>query len=650
MKRKWTNFLKVTAIVAFIAPLLGCQAKAPQAKISEFGKYRGYSAEIYDGAQRTSDFLALSDGTRLAYDLFLPAKKGIPASHPLPTLFLYTPYNRAWTAIDKDGNAVLCEVFPVWWCQPGLRLRAWLTPVFEPGGNGKIQDVLNRTEWLGDAVKHGYAVVAVDRPGSGASFGHLSLDPDVVAEEADQILNWIAAQSWSDGNIGMVGDSIQAQAQFQAASAGNPHLKAILPATTWIDNYSAVSFPGGIPDLAFGRFYERVNETFDRMATPVDQDEDGSLLAAARADRQNITALARAADESTPYRDARNADGTQRWLRGHALYPLLDKVNRSGTAVYLIDGWYDLYARDDFLIYRNLTVPKRLMVRPTDHSSIEAPGPDIDFAAEALRWFDYWLKGIDNGIMDEPPVHYYLQGMDAARAWQSADSWPLEPKAVTSYYLGPKQSDGKTSVNDGSLGSVAPTETEAFDGYQVNYALTTGDAPLWSAGAMPHKYPNMRSHNAKALTYTTALLDKAINVAGHPIAHIWLSTGAPDLDVFVYLEQVDASGNVIYVSEGQLRASHRLVSEAPFDNFGLPWRNHFQGELRPIPAGEPLELVFDLRPTAWRFPSGSRIRIAVAFADAGNFETPILTPAPTVQILRDAEHASFVDMPIATQP
>jgi predicted acyl esterase len=71
-----------------------------------------------------------------------------------------------------------------------------------------------------------------------------------------------------------------------------------------------------------------------------------------------------------------------------------------------------------------------------------------------------------------------------------------------------------------------------------------------------------------------------------------------------------------------------------------------QGELQAIPAGQPLELVFDLRPTAWQFPQGSQMRITIAFADAGNFDTPVLDPPPTVQLLREAAHPSFVDLPI----
>jgi putative CocE/NonD family hydrolase len=160
----------------------------------------------------------------------------------------------------------------------------------------------------------------------------------------------------------------------------------------------------------------------------------------------------------------------------------------------------------------------------------------------------------------------------------------------------------------------------------------------------------MRSNDAKALTYTTPPLKTAIAVAGHPILHIWLSTVAPDLDTYVYLEEVDHNGNSTYITEGELRASHRQLSQAPFDSCGLPWRNHFQSELQPIPKGEPFELVFDLRPTAWQFSPGKQIRITVTFADAGNFDTPVLSPAPALQLLRDANHPSYVELPVVQGP
>jgi putative CocE/NonD family hydrolase len=618
-------------------------------KVSEFGRYQGYSEEAYDGAQRTSDFLTLADGTRLAYDLFLPTKKGVPAAEPLPALFKYTPYGRAWTVFDKSGHCNFCDLdrrYP-WWGSLAMRFRAWVVPLVDPNVNGQIKDALSQAEWLGDMVKSGYAIIVVERPGTAASFGQFHADPEVITQEADEILNWIAAQSWSDGKIGMFGDSIQAQIQFQAASSGNPHLKAILPATTWMDSYSAVRFPGGVQNLAFDDFYANANQVFDLMATPVDQDPDGTLLAQARAERQNTSALAKlvTSRDGVAYRDDLTADKPL-WMQYWTLYPLLDRINRAGVPVYLINGWYDIFARDNFLIYANLTGPKRLLVRPTDHAGIEAPGADIDYGAEAHRWFDYWLKGIDNGIMDEPHIHYYLQGVNHAQAYQSAEAWPLADQTVIHYYFASGESDTRVTVNAGTLVLRAPAAGPALDAYTIDYTTTTGKWSHWAAPALPHKYPNLRSRDAKALTYTTSPLETALNIIGHPVAHLWLRTDTPDLDVFIYLEEVDQNGNATYITQGNLRASHRTLNPAPFDNFGLPWHNHFLSELQPIPAGEPFELVFDLLPTAWHFAPGKQIRITVAFADMGNFNTPILDPAPTVQILRDVLHPSSVDIPI----
>jgi putative CocE/NonD family hydrolase len=312
----------------------------------------------------------------------------------------------------------------------------------------------------------------------------------------------------------------------------------------------------------------------------------------------------------------------------------------------LINGWYDIYARDNFMIYANLTVPRRLLVRPTDHSEIEAPGPDLNYAAEAHRWFDYWLRGIDNGIMAEPPIHYYLQGVDKKEAWQSTDVWPLKRQEMTPFYLGAGATGGISSINDGALDPSPRTAPEASDTYTVDYSTTTGKKPHWSALASNHEYPDMRSNDSRALTYTTPPLRAALQVTGHPIAHVWVSSDAPDLDLFAYLEEVDENGNSTYITQGSLRASHRLLSPCPFDNLGLPWRNHFQSELMPLPAGEPVELVFDLLPTSYLFSKGKSIRIAIAFADAGNFDTPVLNPAPRILLWKGNNQPSFIDLPV----
>jgi hypothetical protein len=184
-------------------------AAAGAARISEFGKYEGYSEATWDGAQRTSDYLTLPGGARLAYDLILPTRKGVPAGEPLPVLFKYTPYLRRFTIFDEQGKNKIGDLFEMkWWERALLQLRYWATD------EGRYMDALFRTRWLDRMVKHGYAVIVVERSGTGASFGIANLSHEAGAREADEILDWIARQKWSNGRVGMYGDSFQAMVQL----------------------------------------------------------------------------------------------------------------------------------------------------------------------------------------------------------------------------------------------------------------------------------------------------------------------------------------------------------------------------------------------------------------------------------------------------
>jgi len=386
------------------------------------------------------------------------------------------------------------------------------------------------------------------------------------------------------------------------------------------------------------------------VPTPVDSDRDGSLLAQARKERGGST-LGKQSEgwlKPFPFRDSTTPDGNKIWEGPANLYPLLDRINKSGIPVYMTNGWYDLFsgAHDMFLWYANLTLPRRLLVRPADHSEVEKNQFDLDLGAEAHRWFDYWLKGIDNGIMNEPSIYYYVMGASKKDAWRTSNQWPLANQKLRRFYFGKGKTGSIASINDGYLTTESSTAPDAFDAYTVDYSTTSGKKSRWAAINWPRNYPDMRSNDKKGLTYTTSPLETDVEVTGHPVVHLWLTTDAPDLDAFVYLEEVDDSGKSTYISEGDLRASHRKLSKAPYHNLGLPYHSYYQRDLAPIPAGEPVELVFSLLPTSYHFHKGSRIRITVAFADADNFETPILNPAPKIRLLRDSAHASFVEFPV----
>jgi len=622
--------LILLAVVALGAVFALRPLRTDDVRVSEFGRYEGYSKATFDGNRRASDYLTLPNGVRLAYDLILPTRRGVPAGEPLPVLFKYTPYLRSFTIFDRDGRDLIGDLFEMrWWERAALRVRYWISD------RGSVMDPLFRTKWLARMVRHGYAVVVVERSGTGASFGVANLSHEAAATEANDILNWIAAQPWSNGRIGMYGESFQAMVQFAAASTGNPHLKAIFPASSGFDTYG-VTYAGGVYNKGFQSFFTWAMAFLERVVTPVDDDRDGRELAQVLSERRGRTV----AEQSTnfrnyPYRDSATPSGLQIWKGAAAVYTFVDRVNRAGVPAYMTVGWYDIFPGDAFLLYRNLSVPKRLTVRPIDHSQADESGPDLDYAAEALRWFDYWLRGIDNGIMNEAPVHYYVMGASRESAWRAASTWPPSQADATALFL----------HEGGSLAREPPAAAVSADAYTVDYTTTSGKKSRWRAINWTHDYPDMRANDEKGLSYTTPPLAADTEVTGHPVLHLWLVAQAPDLDAFAYLEEVDGDGRSTYVTEGNLRASHRALGHAPYDILGLPFHSHELRDVEPIAPGQPVELVFSLLPTSYKFAKGKRLRLTVTFADADNFETPVLNPAPRLRVLRDAAHASYVDLP-----
>jgi putative CocE/NonD family hydrolase len=629
------------AVILAIALFLLYKKQAGQVKVSEFGKYQGYSKEIYDGNKRISDYLTLSNGTRLAYDLILPTKKGVPASEALPVLFKYTPYLRTFTIFDKNGKNIIADLVGLGWKEKAyLRIRYWFSD------RGRLMDPLFRTRWLGNMVKHGYAVIVVERPGTGASFGTFDASHEPGGKEASEILDWIVSQRWCNGNIGMYGDSFQAMIQMATAAMGNPHLKAIFPASTPVEMYGAITYPGGVYNKAFNSFFKWSTSFLQSDAiTPVDNDKDGALLAQARKERSRTLTGVSTLGKEAPFRDSLTSGGHKIWEKNSALYPFIERINRSGIPVYMTNGWYDIFS-DMFIWYNSLTVRRRLTVRPVDHSKVEDKQFDLDYGAEAHRWFDYWLKGINNGMMDEPAIHYYVMGAPRKEAWQTSNQWPLEKQKLTRFYFSEGKTGSIASVNDGYLTTESSGAPDAFDAYTVDYSTTSGKKSRWTAINWPRNYPDMRSNDKKGLTYTTSPLETDVEITGHPVVHLWLTMDAPDPDAFVYLEAVDGNGKSSYITEGDLRASHRKLSKAPYNHLGLPYHSHYQEDLAPISAGEPFELVFNLLPTSYQFHKGGRIRITVVFADADNFDTPIIDPAPKLHLLRDLNHPSFIQLPV----
>jgi putative CocE/NonD family hydrolase len=509
------------------------------------------------------------------------------------------------------------------------------------------QGIDDERPYLETVLQYGYVIVSVDIRGTGASFGtYRDLFSPEETNDAYDITEWLAVQPWSDGNIGMYGRSYMGITQFMAASAAPPHLKAIFPEMSEFDRYSFI-YPGGVfHDDFFRGWGENINE-LDASGLAVDEDTDQAMLQEALKQHEgNVDVF----DQYShlPYRDSVSAlTGTQPYITNNpANY--LEEIRGSGIPVYHWAGWYDNFPKAGLLYYHNLTNPQKIVIGPWAHPQLG----HLDLATEMVRWYDYWLKGIDNGVMSEAPIYYYTMGEGENSGWHSASQWPLPNQELTNYYFDGTTSGSVDSINDGSLSLDMPVTTNGADEYLVDYSTTSGTATRWTAGydVMSTVYPNtMMFNDEKGLTYTTPPLPAEVEVTGHPVVHLWVTSSASDGDFFVYLEDIGEDSYSQYVTEGNLRASHRAISTAPYENLGLPYHRSYAEDIADLPD-EPVELVFDLMPTSYIFEAGHRIRVTITGADKDTALTPQLDPPPTVQIYREADHASYIELPIIPSP
>lgn len=595
-------------------PVIGQEVSQPE-KVSRFGEYKGYSAPVYDTWVRTSRYLTMRDGVRVATDIIRPALKGKVEAKPLPVIFIHTRYRRA--AVNKEGKVE--------------------SEADEPLGQFFL--------------KHGFVIVSVDVRGSGASFGTWQglFSPDET-RDAYEIIEWAAAQPWCDGKIGMSGGSYLGTTQLMAASTKAPHLKALFPAVPLFDVY-AVGNHNGVFFRDLVKTWSDLTVMLDTElpAAPVDGDRDGAMLKQAlkehAGNRPTIDIF-----EPLRFRDSRDAVTGAFPMRDWHPAGHVRAITEAKIPMYLWGGWFDSFTRDVFLMQRNFDVPRKLVVGAWSHSPRD---PEIQkeeyypMGTEELRWFDYWLKGIDNGIMSEPAVRYQVMKSPKVREWRTAASWPVPEAKGVDYYLQTGPSGSVKSVNDGALGPQKPAAKSANDAYVVDYTATSGTTTRWdNAVGGGFGYPDMAANDAKGLTYTTAPLTKDVEVTGHPVLRLWASSTADDADFFAYLEEVDPTGVSHYITEGTIKASYRALGEAPYDYLGLPFHRSYKEDAVQLKPGEPVELVFDMEPTSNVFDAGNRIRLTITCADRDNAETKDINPAPKVTLYRDKIRASRISLPV----
>ncbi len=568
---------------------------------------------------RTSHYLTMRDGVQIAADVYLPAD--LQPGAKVPTVLRQTRYYRRFTFRPPFNRLIPAD--------PYL---------------GMIRPF----------IRAGYAWVAIDARGSGASTGTREQEwsPDEVRDGAE-VMDWIVAQPWSDGQVAAVGISYEGTAAELAGTTRHPALKAISPRFSHFDVYADLGFPGGIWMRKLAEVWPRGNKALDNghaeevvgrvgrlvspRVAPVDDDPTGARAAAAIREHAANYDLA-AVTLGLTYRDDKVDSGLTE--ASMSPYPQAADVEAAGIPVYGFSGWYDGgNTRGAVSRYLTLKNPgSRLILGPWPHAGLTYLAPLVpprrtgfDHVGELLRFLDYHLRGVDTGIAAEPPVHYYTTGEDR---WKAAASWPPPADLIPHYF-----------AESGRLAREAPTET-CHDAYRVDPTIGSGDSARWdSIYKLTCDYPDRAEIDQRLLTYTSPTLESDVEVTGHPIATLYVESTATDGQFFVYLEDVAPDGRVGYVTEGLLRGIHRKLSDDPPYKTPVPYHSYLRASAEPLVPGEVAELVIDLLPISHLFLRGHRIRIALAGADRDHCE-PLPGDPPTLKVYRGGSQASRVDLPV----
>ncbi|MDP6446040.1 MAG: CocE/NonD family hydrolase [Pirellulaceae bacterium] len=468
-------------------------------------------------------------------------------------------------------------------------------------------------------AERGYAVVQFDARGTGNSGGATTdIYNDAERRDGVEMVEWVARQPWCSGNVGMIGKSFSAVVQWQVTVQRPPALKAIIVRSANDDVYTEWVYPGGcLRPYMFDSYSANMN-TWN--FAPPDPDVVGD-------------------DWETLWRErlAENAP----WGIGYLKNPLQNDYwrerslsadySRVQCAAFVIGGWSDCYPTALLRAYENLTCPKKALVGPWGHwygeESMAVPGPRIDTRPLYRRWFDHWLKGIDNGVMDEPPVTLFVRRYSppAARMpleergeWRSENEWPIARREERSLYFG-----------SGSLDEAA-LQPDSRDSLPYRAGAGGASGIHWGGGVLPWGAPtDQRVGFADCQVYLSTPLEDALEVTGTPRAKLFISSTAPVAYLRVKLLDVAPDGAAKLVRYGGLNATHRDSHKTT----------------KPLEPGVVYELDVPLKAVSYTFEPGHRLGVAIAAADFQN-AWPVAAPGEH-SIHRGGSTASRIVLPVA---
>jgi hypothetical protein len=493
-------------------------------------------------------FIPLADGTRLAARLWLPQDA---EADPVPAILEYIPYRK------RDF----------------MRLRDEPMHYYYAG--------------------HGYAAIRVDLRGSGDSDGVLE-DEYLPQEQQDavEVIAWLAAQPWCDGKVGMTGISWGGFNALQVAALRPAALKAIITLCASDDRYSDDAHYMGGCLLNENQIWGTV--LFAGNALPPDPLVVG--------ERWRDLWMARLeADRPFPAHWLRHQRRDAYWKQGSAC----EDFDRIECAVYAIGGWADGYSNAVPRLLEGLAAPRKGLVGPWSHNFPHngVPGPAIGYLQEALRWWDYWLKGVDTGIMDEPMLRAWMQDYvtpepfhaERPGRWVAEQRWPSPRIAPRRWHLSGDGGLQDTPAEAAILGISSPQTTGLAGAVWCGFG-GDGEAPL-----------DQRGDDGRSLTFDSAALDADLEILGAPRVTLSLCSDQPLAMIAVRLNEVAADGSSARVSFGVLNLTHRDSHEHP----------------EPLVPGRQYRVSVEMNATAHRFARGHVIRLALSTS-----YWPMLWPAP----------------------
>ena len=552
--------------------------------------------------------------------------------------------------------------------------------VYRPDGPGPFPTVLQRTPYdksgplatgMLDPLKvaqNGFALVIQDTRGRFTSEGEFYCFVDDIEDGYDTV-EWAASQPWSNGRIGMVGASYVGATQWLAATTRPPHLVTLVPNVTASNYHDGWTYQGGAFELAFNVSWTLnqlalANFPTQSKAKGIPQDRQPGLLKAV----DGMTD----AYQSLPLKDLPYLkDGLAPYYYDWLAHPdfddywkklcIEDQHSNITTPALHIGGWYDIFLGGtirNFLGMRKSGATEdarrgqKLIIGPWEHSAkggSMAGSHYFGVAADAnalgldeihLRWYDYWLNGVDNGILSEPPVKIFVMGDDV---WRDEQDWPLARAQDTRFFL---HSGGKANSRhgDGSLAVEGPGD-EPADVFLYNPAdpvPTVGGAlccnPYFAAnGAFDQ---NGIESRADVLVYSTPPLEREVEVTGPVTVTLWAATSATDTDFTAKLVDVCEDGCARNLTDGIIRARYRNSMSHP----------------EPVEPGTPVCYTIDLWATSNVFKAGHQIRLEISSSNFPRFDrntnTGNLIAAdselkPALQtVLHAGQHASYVTLPI----